>query len=168
MTHSRAHAVKVKAGLQLDVRSWRLLSVCVWMSHVTYEWVMSHMNESCHIWMSHVTCEYVKSKSPIFIRTVCTLWWVMAYSDVWRGSFICVTWLIRMCDMTHSYVWLDLRWLLCVWVDVSCHTYEWVASHIWMSRVTHVDESCHTYGWVMSHIWMSHVTHMNESRQTYE
>jgi len=25
------------------------------MSHVTYECVMSHMNESCHIWMSHVT-----------------------------------------------------------------------------------------------------------------
>ena len=27
------------------------------MSHVTYEWVMSHINESCHIWMSHVTHE---------------------------------------------------------------------------------------------------------------
>jgi len=30
----------------------------IWMSHVTYEWVMSHMNESCHIWMSHVTYEW--------------------------------------------------------------------------------------------------------------
>ena len=27
----------------------------VWMSHVTYGWVMSHMNASCHIRMSHVT-----------------------------------------------------------------------------------------------------------------
>jgi len=26
-----------------------------------------------------------------------------------------------------------------------------------------MNESCHTYEWVMSHIWMSHVTHMNES-----
>jgi len=25
------------------------------MSHVTYEWVMSRMNESCHVWVSHVT-----------------------------------------------------------------------------------------------------------------
>jgi len=32
---------------------------CKWMSHVTWEWVMSHMNESCHIWISHVTCEEV-------------------------------------------------------------------------------------------------------------
>ena len=35
----------------------------------------------------------------------------------------------------------------------SCHTYEWVMSHIWMSHVTHMNESCH--------IWMSHLTHMN-------
>jgi len=30
----------------------------IWMSHVTYEWVMWYMNESCHIWMSHVTVTY--------------------------------------------------------------------------------------------------------------
>jgi len=33
-----------------------------WMSHVTYEWVMSQMNESCHIWMSHVTYEWFMSR----------------------------------------------------------------------------------------------------------
>ena len=32
----------------------------------------------------------------------------------------------------------------------SCHTYEWVMSHIWMSHVTHLNESCHTYECVMS------------------
>jgi len=37
-----------------------------------------------------------------------------------------------------------------------------------MSHVTHMNESCHTYEWVMSHIWMSHVTHMNESCHIYE
>jgi len=34
------------------------------MSHVTYEWVISHisfMNEACHIWMCHVTYECVMS-----------------------------------------------------------------------------------------------------------
>ena len=50
----------------------------------------------------------------------------------------------------------------------SCHTYEWVMSHIWMSHVTHTNESRHTYEWVMSHIWKSLVTHLNESCHTYE
>ena len=53
-------------------------------------------------------------------------------------------------------------------MNESCHTYEWVMSHIWMSHVTQMNESCHTYEWVMSYIWMSHVTHMNESCHTYE
>jgi len=34
-------------------------SCLIWMSHVSYEWVMSHMNESCH--MSHVTYKWVTS-----------------------------------------------------------------------------------------------------------
>ena len=59
-------------------------------------------------------------------------------------------------------------------INESCHTYEWVMSHIWMIHVTHMNRSCHTYEWVvsnervMSHIWMSHVTRMNESCHTYE
>ena len=34
-------------------------SCLTWMSHVSYEWVMSHMNEPCLIWMSHVAHERV-------------------------------------------------------------------------------------------------------------
>jgi len=45
----------------------------------------------------------------------------------------------------------------------SCHTYEWVMSHTWISQVTHMNESCHPHEWVMSHTWMSHVTHRNAS-----
>jgi len=81
-------------------------------------------------------------------------------------------------------------------MNESCHTYEWVMSHIWMSHVTHMDGSCSTYEWVMSnmallgaygkpftwslplqkcisyewvmsHICMRHDTNMNESCHTY-
>jgi len=133
---------------------------------------------------------------------------------VWHDAFICVTWIIHVKDMTHSYVchdsficdvWHDLFiWLIymcdmthsyCdmtrsyVWqafdlgrlpppsrtesdvqrtnsnsteteseegIIESCHTNEWVMSHIWMRHVTHMNESCRTYEWVVSHIWMSH------------
>jgi len=36
-----------------------------------------------------------------------------------QDSPACVTWLIRMCDMTHSYLWHDsfscVTWVICVW-----------------------------------------------------
>ena len=92
---------------------------------------------------------------------------------MWYGSFVC--------DMTQSYV-IQIRLeiaciraaTLCLWLQ--CH------SCVWVSHVTHMNESCHTYEWVMSHIWMSpvivmndishiwmsHVSHMNESCHTYE
>jgi len=73
-------------------------------------------------------------------------------------------------------------------MNESCHTYEWLVSHIWMRHVIRADadmhgdgvlsdgcatstlkiQSSHTYKWVISHIRMSHVTRMNESCHTYE
>ena len=39
--------------------AWIVCQSChIWMSHVTYESVMSHTNDSCHIWRSHVTYEW--------------------------------------------------------------------------------------------------------------
>ena len=50
----------------------------------------------------------------------------------------------------------------------SCHTYEWILSHMW-------NESCHTYDKIMTHVWNESchmydrvMTHMwNESCHTY-
>jgi len=51
---------------------------------------------------------------------LCVVWLIhmcdVTHSDVWCDSFICVTWLIHMCGVTHSYVWLDsfayVTWLM--------------------------------------------------------
>ena len=51
-------------------------------------------------------------------------------------------------------------------VNESCHTLEWVMSHIWMRHVTHVNESSCTSEYVMSHARISHVTHRNTSCHT--
>ena len=51
---------------------------------------------------------------------------------------MCVTWRIRTCDVTHSYV---------------CHS---------VSDIIHMNEWYHTYEWVISHIRMSLITLMNE------
>ena len=69
----------------------------------------------------------------------------------------------------HTYIQTDRQTLTC-WkskeldrvhvhnlhvthMNESCHTYEWVMSHIWMRHVIHMNESCHTYEWIMSQVW---------------
>jgi len=51
---------------------------------------------------------------------ICVPWLIhmcdMTHSDVWHDSFICATWLLHMCDMTHSSTWHDsivcMTWLI--------------------------------------------------------
>ena len=98
------------------------------MSHVTYECVMSQMNESCHIQMSHVTYEWVMSR----MNESCRIW-ISHVAYKWVVS--CMNESCHMC-MRHAI-------------------YGWVMSHmnapcyIWMSHVTYacvmaqMNELCH-------------------------
>jgi len=101
-------------------------TVVLCMSHVIYEWVVSHMNESCHIWMSHVTYEWVMSHmnescvernmSHIRANESCHIYeWVMPHT--WMGQVLyhkgtgTVVELVR-----HSKGWFqcrDCKWQVC-------------------------------------------------------
>ena len=169
------------------------------MSHVTCEWVIWHVHESCHVCMSHVAMNesyhvwmwmsYMHDWYHMWMSHVLYEWvtsqWVMSYineschiSSTWdmnhayHLSFKYVTWLIHVCAMTHWYMWHDS------FICVPRHPHEIWTMHVWHVNVsvTHAwfvsggDESClvwtsHvSYEWVKSHmneaclIWMSHVT----------
>jgi len=100
------------------------------ISHVTYEWVMSHMNESCHIWMSHVTYESVMSH----IHESCHIWmshvtyeWVMSHMNE-----SCHIWMSHVSTHSYSVMSRDRRgkfttnlvpywWIQQVQNTTSCH-----------------------------------------------
>ena len=149
------------------------------MIHVTYEWVMSHMNESCHIWMSHVTTD--RNSCQIAAGTHVIYWMehVSCAMSCEVSCYVCT----KMCYfwMSHARVneschiraeiVAQNRHIRCWDLGRESHflysmshvTYKWVMSHmneschIWMGHVTcewvtsHMIESCH--------IWMSHVTY---------
>ena len=164
----------------------------MWMRDVTCEWVMSHVNESCHTWISHVIYGRVMShvNESCHIRlSHSTHEWVTSHRCIYH---------VRAGASTH----FPRRFLCYDTVDtfekgmshinrschseMSCHTwtssvaYEWVLSRvtetcsIWTSRVTHTF-ICHvragalthvswlcTCGWVISHL-NGVISHMNES-----
>jgi len=58
-------------------------SYYVWKSHINYEWVMWHRNESCHIGMSHVTYESHVAYAWFMSHTnEFTYEWVMSHMNV--------------------------------------------------------------------------------------
>jgi len=48
-------------GMRDWVMSHMNESCHIWMSHGAYEWVMTHMNESWHVWLSYVTYDLALS-----------------------------------------------------------------------------------------------------------
>jgi len=69
----------------------------------------------------------------------------VTHSHVWRDSFACVAWLIRMCGVTHSHVWRDsfacVAWLIHM-CDVT-HSYVWRDSIIYVACFIHMRHVIH-------------------------
>ena len=90
---------------------------------------------------------------------------------VWHDSFICVTWLIHMCDMTHTYVWplshscVARDSFVCVWHDsFICvtwlvHACDMPHSCVWHDSFEHMTCLMHTCAVTLSvrAIWPIHV-----------
>jgi len=173
------------------------LNICAVLSELKCEWVMSYiwmshvtnMNESCHVWTKHTPLHLHYPLRPTHCNNTLQQHTATTHCNntlqqhtatthcnntLQQHTSALSTWTAYISHATH--------------MNESCHTYEWVMSHIWMSHVTyewgmpartstpalssqssstshvtHMNESCHTCEWVMSHIWMSHVTHMNEA-----
>jgi len=124
------------------------------------------MNESCLWWFNHrwiIVCP-TQRRCVCSICVTCllhmfnkTLWLNHQRHDsfmnhmthtekvpalyVWHDSFICVTWLIHMRDMTHSYVWHD-SFTCVIWLI------HWI-----IRDMTH---SCNPHGENMSAFYIQH------------
>jgi len=115
------------------------------MGHVTYEWVMSRVNEACHIWMRHFTGEYGNSCTwdRIWMSHV-TYEWVMSRTNeschIWMRyvAYECVKSRVQLQyvrgdrDMQHWSVWHD-PFISVTWVLSRMNE----ACHIWMRQVTY-------------------------------
>jgi len=136
-------------------------------------------------WLLHAICDVTHLFTfPVFsarqwtwlIRTtrfyeshVCLTRLTHLYRYVWHDSFTCVTWLIHMCDMTHSYVWQDS--LICMtWLIHMCdttHSYVWHDSFICLTRLTHMYDMTHPYVWHDSFICVTRLIHMCDMTHSY-
>ena len=73
---------------------------------------------------------------------------------MWHDSFIRVTWLIPLQVNSRYQAAVNLQQQVVFQWRQFRKSIKWVMTNIHRSLVTHMKESCHTYEWVMSHIWM--------------
>jgi len=125
------------------------------MSHVTYEWIMSHMNESCHAWMSHATYQWVM----IQISESCNIWmshatyeWVEAHKCSPSFCVMCIAFV--QCLFLLSYLTLkeEAGRALMSTSNQSSTPVKWHSTHN-KGGPTYMHESHHTHVWVMPHTY---------------
>jgi len=88
---------------------------------------------------------------------------------VLQRAFVCFS--VLQCAHTYNDSFIQLSFRISVMHRVVCcseltHDISPSLNSRFVSsrHVTHMNTSCHTYEYVMSHIWIRHVTHMNTSR----
>ena len=75
---------------------------------------------------------------------------------MWHDSFLCVTWLLHMCDVTYSYVWRDS--FMCQMTPFICDI-----RHVTSLWHTHVPRHmCHERSHIRHCVWWD-VSHINET-----
>ena len=85
---------------------------------------------------------------------------VFVFTYVWHDSFVCGTWLIHTCDMTHSHVTRSRTWL-----DLS--TYVWHDSFVCAKSLFDIYDVIYSHLWRDSFIfvaWLIHICDMTRSR----
>jgi len=104
----------------------------------------------------------------------------------WHDSFVSVTWLIRMCDMTHSYVWHDSfireekSWSktrrLCgrvmhIWhawfIRDMTHLYVWHDSFVCVTWLIRMRDMTHSYVWHDSFVCVTWLIRMCDMTHSY-
>ena len=98
-----------------------------------------------------------------------------SFAYMWHYAFMCVTWLIHVCDMTHSCVRHDsfsnvrcLNYSNAYQTDESCHTHECVSDESCHTHEYVSDESCHTHEYVSDESCHTHECVSDESCHTHE
>jgi len=117
--------------------------------YVWYDWITCVSSRVCMCDMTH---SYVWHRYCGNKRRVCRC--AMTHSCVWHEAFVCVTWLIHMCDMRlvgirdiHVCVCVTYMCVCVTWFVHTCVSYVWHDSCIYVTWLTHMCDMTHPRVW---------------------
>jgi len=171
MTHLQLNSVNVT----YDVIKWVIWLIYNYDMTHSYVWHDSFTYMTWLIYIYDMTHSHVWHDSSLIMWDVtkANVWHVLLASwlcaqAVWHDSFILVTWLIHMCDMTPSYEWhasfICVTWLIHI-SDVT-HSYVWHDSFVcvlWPNHICNVTLSSVCRDWFIRVTWLIHICDMTHS-----
>jgi len=133
-------------------------------------------NTGIYAWDIHASCFSVNAYSISthieWCYTASMLVWCHTHQEsgcVWHDSWMCVTWRMGMCDMTHGCVWHD-SWICVTWLmnSATLHTSNPRTSRVKMCVTWLMDVCDMTHRYVWHDSWMCVVWLMNMYDMTHE
>ena len=122
------------------------------------------------VWLCDmITCDFVAWFCTWFCTCISVSWFCnLIYRPVKLDSFVCVAWLVQMCDRTHLYATrLIYTWhmtdIYAAWLIHSCdrtHSYMWQDSFkcvIWLIHLCAMTLSCVCHDLFMYVPWLIHM-----------
>jgi len=111
-THMHIYMASISFERSVQIL-WHYSFICAtWLIYERHDSFMRQMTQVWQTWLMH-------ERHDLFSRDMTHLSYL-----VWHDSFTRVTWLIHMCDMTHSHVWHDSS--ECVtFISLTCHVTHW-------------------------------------------
>jgi len=133
----------------------------VWMIHITFEWVTSHMNVSHHIWMCHITYEWVTlhmNKSRHKCNKHGSVYKNVSY-HIWMGR-VTYEWVTSRIfeSCTHGIAHSSIASVF-IYFLTSRATHEWICMHLYVTRLIHICDITHSYVWHDSCICVPYMWH---------
>jgi len=147
---------------------YSFLYMYIYMYIFQYMYIYMYLHIHIYIYININVCVYIYIYTYLYVYAQFQIWSPWVLWDMWCLPWM--TWLIRVCDMTHSHVTWGVH--ICdrarsdelhdAFIRVTCNMTRWSERHdsslrgIWF---IHVGEMTHSYVWhdPFSHIHMSDI-----------
>ena len=135
LTHSHVRHDSFSSSVEWNdsYSRYSCVRTCDMVHFLVFLYVICLIHMCSHVWHGTFLC-------------VTSATWRAVTSDMWRGSFIRVIWLIHACDMTRLHVWHD------PFISVT-----------WFSRVCDMTHSCGWHDSLIRVTWLIHMCDMPHS-----
>jgi len=161
MTHSYNMACPIN-GCDMTLYTYAMTHWCMWQDAFVF---VMWLTVIWHDTLMYVTYFNESNASFVtYIQASCHMHELSLTNSLWQDAFVFVMWLMKVCDMTHSYIWRDVL-MYATRLNHICdmtHSCMWHDSFIYMTWLMDVRDMIHSYIWHDALVYVTWLIRMKD------